>query len=192
MRAVIQAFLVKARLALALSALMPLCACYGSDGLLLDADAAVHPLEDGVYARAGDAQDALRISAAPDGWYRVEQVGANGLLGETHKVLVTPLPLEDGTDGFALAEETDDGFVYAVGRSAQGGGFYLAEPDCADPLDRGEATENGGAYDDDDPMNHRCVFTDHKSLLAALVAYASAADFGEPYARVPPVKAPGG
>jgi hypothetical protein len=164
--------------ALAVAA-VALCACYVSHGLLLDADAAARPLEDGVYAQAGG--DRWRVGLDLDGWYRVEKFDPNGTIGETRRVLFNELPL-DGVRAYALAEETDDGFVYAV-VVKQGDQVFLATPDCADPLDKDVAQDHGGAPQDDDSMNHNCLFRRRGDLLSALAAFAGQADFGAPYQR---------
>ncbi len=98
-------------MALALAALM-LAGCYISNRLLLDPEAAAHPLDDGVYARA-DGSDRWRVSRALDGWYAVEHYNMNGTIGETRRVLFNDLPL-GALSAFAVAEQTDEGFVYAV------------------------------------------------------------------------------
>ena len=46
-----------------------LVACYASNRLLLDPDAAVDPVDDGTYVRDGDDTDRFRLTLAPDGWY---------------------------------------------------------------------------------------------------------------------------
>jgi hypothetical protein len=158
-----------------------LCACFASRGLLLDAEAAAGPLEDGVYVREGDAADRWRVERDPDGWYRVEQFNPNGTIGETRRVLFNPLPV-DGIKAFAAAQETADGFVYGV-VVRQGERVYLATPDCADPLDASLAVDHGAQPGDDEAMTHSCVFRNREAVLSALAAYAGQADFGAPYTR---------
>ena len=156
-----------------------LAACYASRGLLLDADEAAHPLENGVYAQVGG--DRWRVGLDLDGWYRLEQVYANGTIGETHRVLFNELPM-DGLKAYALAEQTDDGFAYAVAVK-RGDQVFLATPDCADPLDKDVAQDHGGVAQTDDSMSHNCLFRRRGELLSALAAYANQADFGAPYQR---------
>ena len=139
-----------------------LAGCYASTRLLLDADAPAHPLDDGLYQRAGGDDARLRITVRPDGWYDVEQVDANGVIGQTHRVLLNPLPL-GALKAFAAAEETDDGFIYGV-VLVQGERVFLATPDCADPLDASLAVDHGGQPDDDDDMTHDCRFRDPGAL----------------------------
>lgn len=164
-----------------LAAAVLLGACYASHVLLLDADAAAHPLADGVYERDGGERQRLRITAEPDGWYDVEQIDSGGTIGQTRRVLVNPLP-EVGPKTFALAEASDDGFVYAVAL-VQGERVYLATPDCADPLDRSLAIDHGGLPEDDDSMTHNCSFRTREAVLSALAVYAGQADFGAPYLK---------
>jgi hypothetical protein len=158
-----------------------LAGCYASTRLLLDGDAPAHPLDDGVYQRAGGDDARLRITLRPDGWYDVEQVDANGVIGQTHRVLLNPLPL-GALKAFAAAEETDDGFIYGV-VLVQGERVFLATPDCADPLDASLAVDHGGQPDDDEDMTHNCRFRDPGALSSALTDYAGQADFGAPYTR---------
>jgi hypothetical protein len=165
---------------LALAALV-LSGCYTSTRLLLDASAAAHPLEDGVYVRGGDKPDKIRVTLDPDGWYRVETYNDNGTIGETHRVLANEAELGD-RDGYALAQETDDGYVYAAAFVEQGR-VYLATPDCADPLDRDDAVDQGAEPQDDEAMTHNCFFKTRDALIAALSAFAGHADFGAPYQR---------
>jgi hypothetical protein len=161
---------------------LALCACYASPGLLLDADAAVQPLLDGVYARDGDPADRFQLTETADGWYRVERFNANGTIGETHRALFTPMALEDGRAAFAIAEQTDDGYAYAVATIA-GGRVQLATPDCSDPSDRNLAVDHGGGEGDDGGMTPACTFHNRGALLSALAAFAGQADFGRPYQR---------
>ena len=161
---------------------LALCACYASPGLLLDADAAVQPLLDGVYARDGDPADRFQLSETADGWYRVERFNANGTIGETHRALFTAMALEDGRAAFAIAEEESDGYAYAVA-TITNGRVQLATPDCADPSDRNLAVDHGGHADDDGGMTPACTFHNRGALLSALAAFAGQADFGRPYQR---------
>ena len=154
-----------------------LSGCYASDGLLLDPDQAVHPLADGVYVRQGDPADRFRLTLQPDGWYAVERIGAGGVLGETHRVLAQP-----SGDGLILAEQEPDGFLYGLAR-IEPGRLYLAAPDCADPLDRDDADDQGARPDDDDLTHHACRFTTRAALAAALAAFAGHADFGAGYGK---------
>jgi hypothetical protein len=158
-----------------LAAALALAGCYGSQALLLDPALAIHPLADGVYAQAGDGGARLRLTLEPDGWYAVERLDAQGLLGETHRVLVNSL----GGD-FVLAEDGDDGFSYAVAR-IEGAQLYLAAPDCADPLDRDDAEDQGASLDEG-PSN-LCRFTTREALTAALTAFEGHADFGAAFQR---------
>jgi hypothetical protein len=167
--------------ALVLSGLV-LAGCYASPGLLLDRDEAVQPLIDGVYARDGDPSDRFQLTETADGWYRVERFNANGTIGETHQALLTPMALEDGRAAFAIAEQTDDGYAYAVAMITNGR-VQLATPDCADPLDRNLAVDHGGDADDDSGMTPACTFHNRGALLSALAAFAGQADFGRPYQR---------
>jgi hypothetical protein len=160
-------------------AALALGACYASNMLLLDPEAAAHPLDDGVYER--DSGDRWRVTLDPDGWYRVEQFNANGTIGETRRVLFNSLP-EKGDNAFAVAEQTDDGFVYAVAVK-QDERVYLATPDCADPLDASLAVDHGGVAEDDDSMTHNCLFKNRDALSSALADFAGQADFGAPYQR---------
>jgi hypothetical protein len=155
-------------------------ACYASGVLLLNPSEPAHPIEEGTYVREG--ADALRINLDPDGWYRVEQVQAGGLIGESHRVLLNTIPLDGGREGFAAAEESDDGWDYGVGY-VDHGRVYLATPDCVDPLDRSDAVDHGGFADDDDPMTHNCQFRSRGALISALAAFAGHADFGLPYQK---------
>ena len=166
-----------------LLALLTLClaACYASPGLLLDADAAIQPLLDGVYVRDGDPADRFQLTETADGWYRVERFNANGTIGETRRALFTPMALEDGRAAFAIAVQTDDGYTYAVAMLTNGR-VQLATPDCADPSDRNLAVDHGGDADDDELMT-ACTFHNRGALLSALAAFAGQADFGAPYQR---------
>ena len=166
---------------LLLVAAVSLAACYTSGRLLLDQDAAAHPFEDGTYERADASHEAYHLTRALDGWYSVEAVNANGTLGITHRVLFTPLPVGD-LKAFAAAEETEDGFTYAV-VIQQGERVYLATPDCADPLDASLAVDHGARQDDDEAMTHNCFFSSREAVIAALGDYAGQADFGAPYLK---------
>jgi hypothetical protein len=161
---------------------LALAACYASPGLLLDADAAVQPLLDGVYARDGDPADRFQLTESADGWYRVERFNANGTIGETHRALFTPMALEDGRAAFAIATQTDDGYAYAVA-TITNGRVQLATPDCVDPSDRNLAVDHGGDEGDDGGMTPACTFHNRGALLSALAAFAGQADFGRPYQR---------
>lgn len=163
------------------AATLTLAACYASPALLLDPDAAVHPIEDGVYQRDGD-DTRYRVSLGSDGWYRIEEVEAAGLIGETHRVLLNSMTLEGGAEGFAVAEQTDQGYEYALARLDHGR-VYLATPDCADPLGRSDAVDHGGQGEDDDPMTPICSFKTRGALVAALAAYAGHAGSGAPFRR---------
>jgi hypothetical protein len=158
-----------------------LSGCYVSNRLLLDATAAAHPLDDGVYVRDGDEADKIRITLDPDGWYRVEQYNDNGTIGETHRVLANEATIA-GREGYALAEETDDGYDYAVA-VIENNRVYLATPDCSDSLDRDDAVDHGGEQQDDEAMTHNCLFKNRDALFAALSGFAGHADFGAPYQR---------
>ena len=155
--------------------------CYGSSTLLLDPSDAAHPLEDGVYQREGD--DArYRVSLGSDGWYQIEQIEQGGLIGQTHRVLLNAMTLDGGREGFAVAEQTDEGYAYAVAYLDHGR-VYLATPDCVDPLDRNDAVDHGARAEDDDPMTHICTLKTRGAVLAALAAYAGHASFGAPFLR---------
>ena len=162
-------------------AALALSACYASNRLLLDQTAAARPLDDGVYVRDGDDADRIRITLEPDGWYNVERFDDNGAIGETHRVLANEASL-GGRDGYALAEETDEGFDYAVA-FVEGKRVYLATPDCSDSLNRDDAVDHGGEAQDDEAMTHNCLFRNRDALVAALSAFAGHADFGAPYQR---------
>jgi hypothetical protein len=162
-------------------AAVALGACYASHGLLLDPDAAAHPLEDGVYERQGADPERWRVGRDPDGWYRVEQFNLNGTIGQTRRVLFNPLPL-GGAKAFAAAQETTDGFVYSV-VVQQGERVYLATPDCADSLDASLAVDHGAQPEDDNSMTHNCFFKNREAVLSALSDFAGQADFGAPYTR---------
>jgi len=162
-------------------AALALSGCYASNRLLLDATAAAHPLDDGVYVRDGDPADKIRITLEPDGWYAVETYDDNGAIGETHRVLANEASL-GGREGYALAEETDEGFDYAVA-FVEDKRVYLATPDCSDSLDRDDAVDHGGEAQDDEAMTHNCLFKNRDALVAALSAFAGHADFGAPYQR---------
>ncbi|MDR3512419.1 MAG: hypothetical protein P4L73_12350 [Caulobacteraceae bacterium] len=167
--------------AFAALAALTLGGCYISKVLLLDSDTAAHPLADGIYERDGGDHDRFRIGLDPDGWYRVEKIDAGGAIGQTRRALFNPLPL-DGLKAFAVAEETDDGFVYAV-VVVKDERVYLATPDCADPLDASLAVDHGGVEGDDGDMTHACSFRTRDAVLSALTGYAGQADFGAPYIR---------
>jgi hypothetical protein len=162
-------------------AALTLGACYASNRLLLDTDAAAHPLEDGVYERADAEHERIRLSRDPDGWYDVEQFNPNGTIGETRRVLFNALPL-DGPKAYAVAEETPDGYLYGVVLQPDER-VYLATPDCADPLDASLAVDHGGVQADDNAMTHNCLFKDRDALISALADYAGQAEFGAPYTR---------
>jgi hypothetical protein len=162
-------------------AALSLAACYTSGHLLLDPDEAAHPFEDGTYERADDSHAGYHLSREPDGWYGVEEVNANGTLGQTRRVLFTPLPVGD-LKAFAAAEESEDGFTYAV-VIQQGERVYLATPDCADALDASLAVDHGARQDDDEAMTHNCFFSSREAVTAALGDYAGQADFGAPYLK---------
>jgi hypothetical protein len=167
-------------LIIALAALL-LSSCYASDRLLLDPAEAVHPLEDGTYVRDGDPADKVQLTLEPDGWYAVAKYDANGLVGETQRVLAVEADL-GGRDGYALAEQTADGFVYGVA-FIEDGRVYLATPDCADSADRDDAVDHGGEPQDDEAMTHNCLFRSRDAVLAALSGFAGHAVYGEPYQR---------
>ncbi len=158
-----------------------LSGCYVSDRLLVDAGEAVHPIVDGTYVRDGDPSDKLSITLEPDGWYAVAKYDPNGLIGRTHRVLAIEGDL-GGEDGYVLAEQTSDGFTYAIGR-VDGTRVYLATPDCSDPLDRSDAIDQGGEARDDGPMSNNCLFRSRAALMAALSGFAGHAVYGEPYQR---------
>jgi hypothetical protein len=162
-------------------AALALCACYASNALLLDTDAAAHPLADGVYERADAQHERLQLTREADGWYDVEDFNPNGTIGETRKVLLNPLDA-GGLKAFAAAERTDDGFVYAV-VVVQNERVFLATPDCADPLDASLAVDHGGAREDDDSMTHNCVFRTREAVMTALADFVGQADFGAPYIK---------
>lgn len=167
---------------LLLCAVMALAACYASPVLLLDPAEAAHPLEEGTYQRDDGVQARFRVSLGSDGWYRIEQVDPGGLIEESHRVLLNAMTLEGGREGYVAAQQTDDGYAYAV-VYLDHGRVYLATPDCVDPLDRNEAVDHGGQAEDDDPMTHICSFKTRGGLVAALAAYAGQASFGAPYIR---------
>jgi hypothetical protein len=166
---------------LLLFAAVALSACYASNRLLLDPDAAAHPLDDGVYERSDAEHQRIRLSRTPDGWYSVEDVNANGTIGQTRRALFNDMPL-GGLKAYAVAEETADGWIYGVVVQANER-VYLATPDCADPLDASVAVDHGGVQADDDAMTHNCLFKDPGALIAALSAYAGQAEFGAPYLK---------
>ena len=178
-------------LVLALTAVC-LGGCYASDSLLLDADAAVHPLEDGVYMRDGDAKGGAapnpgegggwRLTLDADGWYEVERLAANGAAGQTGRVLLNPMDAIAGHTAYAAATQTDRGFAYAV-IVTDGPRVFLAAPDCADPLDRSLAVDQGAQTPDDDPMTPSCDFKTKAALTAALADFAGQAEFGRPYLK---------
>jgi len=159
-----------------------LSGCYASTSLLLDPDAAVQPLPDGVYTRDGDPDDRFQISVQSDGWYRAERFNDNGTIGETERVLVNAMDPIGGHPAFAIAVETPDGFDYATAFT-DGGRVFLATPDCSDPLDRGLAVDQSGEGGDDTDMTRTCPFHTRGALVAALTAFAGQADFGRPYQR---------
>ena len=159
-----------------------LSGCFASSGLLLDADAAVHPLADGVYVRDGDPDDRVRLSVQADGWYLAERFNENGTIGETQRALFNATDPIGGHPAFAIAVETPDGFDYAT-TFTDGGRVFLATPDCGDPLDRNLAVDHGGDAGDDADMTRTCSFHNRGSLLAALAAFTGQADFGRPYQR---------
>lgn len=170
------------RLAFVLAvAALALSGCYVSDRLLLDPTAAAHPLDDGVYVRDGDESDKIRITQEPDGWYGVETYNDNGTIGETRRVLANEASI-GGREGYVLAEQTDDGFDYAVA-FVDGERVYLATPDCSDSLDRDDAVDHGAEARDDEAMTHNCLFKNRDALFAALSGFAGHADFGAPYQR---------
>jgi len=172
---------MKALTPLLISAALVLAACYASPGLLLDPGEAAHPIDDGVYQQDGD--DArYRVNQGSDGWYRIEQVEQGGLIGQSHRVLLNAMTLDGGREGFAVAEQTDEGYAYAVAYLDHGR-VYLATPDCVDPLDRNDAVDHGARAEDDDPMTHICKFRTRGAVLAALAAYAGHASFGAPFLR---------
>ena len=159
-----------------------LSACYSSSGLLLDADAAVHPLPDGVYARIGGSDDRWKVSLQADGWYLVEHYNDNGTLGESRRALFNAVDPIAGHPTFAVAMEADEGFEYVTLVTDQSR-VFLATPDCGDPVDRNLAVDHGGSAGDDGAMTHNCTFHDRGALLSALAAQAGQADFGRPYQR---------
>jgi hypothetical protein len=162
---------------LVLAGALLLAGCYASDDLLLDPAEAAHPLPDGVYVRQGDDADRFRLTLEPDGWYSVERIDARGLLGETHRVLANPVG-----DGFALADEGPDGFRYAFAR-VSGVRLYLSAPDCADPLDRDDAEDQGATEGD---MPGACRFASRGALTAALAAFSAHADIAAPFVKRAP------
>jgi hypothetical protein len=170
-----------ARVLAVVAGALALCACYASPSLLLDPDDAAHPIEDGVYQRQGEA-DRLRVSLGSDGWYRIEQIEPDGLIGQSHRVLLNAMTLAGGREAFAVAEQADEGYRYAVA-VLDHGRVFLATPDCSDPLDRGDAVDHGGEAEDDDPMTRNCFFKSRAALSAALAAFAGHAGFGVPYFR---------
>jgi hypothetical protein len=170
------------RLLLIALAAVALAACYASNRLLLDPDAAAHPVDDGIYVRDGDPTDRFRLTLEPDGWYDVEQFDPNGAIGETKRILVNEQDF-DGRDGYLIAEEAGDGgYTYAMA-FLDHGRVFLATPDCADPLDRDDAVDHEGEVQDDEAMTHNCLFQNRSALVAALSQFAGHADFGAPYQR---------
>lgn len=163
------------------AASVSLSGCYVSDRLLLDPSAAVHPLDDGTYVREGDDADKIRITLDPDGWYDIERYNDNGTIGETRRVLANEGTFA-GREGYALAEQTDEGFDYAVA-FVDNDRVYLATPDCSDSLDRDDAVDHGGEQQDDEAMTHNCLFKNRDALFGALSGFAGHADFGAPYQR---------
>jgi hypothetical protein len=95
-------------------------------------------------------------------------------------VLFNTMSLSGGRDGYVFAVQREDGFSYGVAFAGKEG-FYAVQPDCRDALDRDAATDEGAAYDDDNPMEPVCRFTRAESLLAALTKFADHADSGAPY-----------
>lgn len=165
-----------------IAAALSLCGCYASNRLLLNPDEAVHPLDDGVYVRDGDPTQKFRLQLRPDGWYDVDDYDPNGMIGATHRVLVTKADLA-GEEGYAIAEQTEDGgYIYAVG-FIRDGRVFLATPDCADSADRDDAVDQGGEPQDDEAMTHNCLFKTRDAVLSALSAFAGHAIFGGPYQR---------
>ena len=170
-------------LALLAAASPALAGGYASSGLLLNPDASVQPLLEGVYVREGDPDDRFRVTLDADGWCELERINANGTIGETRRLLINIIGLESGGGAFALAEQAaDGGYAYAVVR-VDGGRVQLATPDCADPADRNLAVDQGAEPDDDGPMTPTCTFHNRVALLSALAAFAGQADFGRPYIR---------
>ena len=161
---------------------MALTACYASPALLLDPDEAAHPLDEGVYERGDGDHARFRVILGSDGWYQVEPIEAGGLIGQSHRVLLNPITLDGGREGFAVARQADEGYVYAVA-TVDHGRVYLATPDCVDPLDRNDAVDHGAQAEDGDPMTPTCSFKTRGALVAALAAYAGHAGFGVPYLR---------
>jgi hypothetical protein len=165
----------------ALFATVVLSACYGSPKLLLDPDEAAHPIADGVYQRQGEAER-YQVSVGSDGWYQVEEIEAGGLIGQSHRVLLNEVTLDGGREAFAVAEQADEGYEYAVAL-VDHGRVFLATPDCADPLDRNDAVDHDGQPEDDNPMTRICSFKTRGALVAALAAFAGHANLGVPYFR---------
>ena len=163
--------------AIALALTLLLCACYASPALLFDAAEAVQPLADGAYRRPDGT--GFRVTQALGGAYRVERLDARGLAGETRRVWLWPASLA-GREGLVAAAEADEGYAYAA-VYVDHGRVYWATPDCADPLDRGQAVDHGARVDDDDPMTHACTFKSRTALIGALSDFAGHADFGAPY-----------
>ncbi len=163
-----------------LFAALLLSACYASDRLLLDPDAAVQPLADGLYARQDGDPARFQLTREPDGWYRAEAVEPGGLLGESHRLLVNRAG--GGGHDFVIAAETADGFVYAIAH-LDGRRVFLATPDCSDGLDRSLALDQGATADEDDPMTRHCHFRTRDAVLPALTAFAGSAELGAPYLR---------
>jgi len=163
-------------------ATLTLCGCYVSDSLLLNPDAAAHPIDDGVYERPGQHEDRAQVSLRPDGWYDVSNFNPNGSIGDTQRILMNEADV-GGRPGYVFAEaEEDGGYQYGVAFVEQGR-VYLATPDCNDPEDREDAIDHGGEAQDDQGMTHTCLFRSRAALVAALSAFAGHAVFGEPYQR---------
>jgi hypothetical protein len=163
-------------------AALTLSGCYVSDALLLNPDAAAHPLEDGVYERPGQHEDRAQVTLRPDGWYDISNFNPNGTIGDTHRVLMNEADL-GGRQGFAFAEADEDGgYDYGV-VFVEADRVYLATPDCDDPADRDDAIDHDGEAQDDQGMTHTCLFRSRDTLIAALSAFAGHAVFGEPYQR---------
>jgi hypothetical protein len=150
---------------------------------LLDEDAAAQPLASGTYVRDGDPNDRYLVDLQADGWYRVEHYNPNGSIGETHLALFNVIDPVGGQAAYAVAVQTDDGFVYASLLMGAAGRVYLATPDCGDPADRDLAVDQGARPGDDDAMTRNCIFHNRDALLSALTAFAGQADFGRPYHR---------
>jgi hypothetical protein len=162
-----------------------LSGCYVSDGLLLNPDAAAHPLDDGVYQRPGGGDDdKMQVSLRPDGWYDVSSFNPNGTIGESHRVLLNEEDDLGGRRGFVAAQEVEDGgYEYAVVFVEANGRVFMATPDCDDPADLADAVDHDGEAQDNEGMTHTCLFRSRAALVAALSAFAGHAVYGEPYQR---------